>query len=228
MRFERNGCWLWSLLLVSGCAGTPLAAYNPMLREEWAEDEKAGPTIHTKIRELAEIKAAAPRLSAAEQEQYSEQLLRILRDERQTLVISQATLALAEFSTAASIEGLRLATEHRDSDVRIAACRAWQRKKSPEALHMLAETLGSDTELDVRIAAAHALQEFRDPAAISALGMALENTDPALQHRAMQSLKLISGRDLGTNVAAWKQVIDSRQLSPAEGESWASKVRNWF
>ncbi len=220
--------WILLLLLVSGCNGTPLAPFNPVIRDQWAHDEKFGPTVHTKVKELVDLQNAAAKLSPAEQEENSQLLLRIFRDEPSTQITCHAVLALAEFPTGASLEGLRLASEHSDSDVRIAACRGWQRKKSAEALEALARILGSDTDLDVRMAAADALRDFRDPQAIAALGVALDDNDPALQYRAIESLKKVSGRDLGNHASAWKQMIQDRQIEPNPNPSLADRIRAWF
>jgi len=210
------------------CAGMPLASWNPYYRSQWEHDEKIAPTYHAKIRDLVAIRSGASRLSPAEQEEYSQMLLRIFREDRNTQIASHAIAALAEFPTAASLEGLRLATEHADPEVRIAACRGWRKKDSPEALDTLARVLGSDSDLDVRLAAADELKAFRDHKALQALALALNENNPALQYRAIASLKQNTGRDLGNNVDAWRQSLQDGNLAPAQDESLVQKLRSWF
>ena len=64
----------------------------------------------------------------------------------------------------------------------------------------------ADKDVDVRLAAADALGKIKSPEAVKALAVALDDRDPALQYAGVQSLKTITGRDLGPDVQAWKQV----------------------
>jgi HEAT repeat protein len=112
--------------------------------------------------------------------------------------------------------------------VRVAACEAWSRRGGPEAVHALSKVLHGDTELDVRLAAARALGALRDRTAIPALGLALEDANPALQWRAIQSLKAVSGRDFGDNVPAWRQFVQSGAAPEREHPSLADRVRDLF
>ena len=45
----------------------------------------------------------------------------------------------------------------------------------------------------------------KDKQAIPVLARALEDGDPAVQYRAVASLKQVSGRDLGNDVNAWRE-----------------------
>jgi HEAT repeat protein len=49
------------------------------------------------------------------------------------------------------------------------------------------------------------LGELKDKDAIPVLGKALEDPDPAVQYRAVASLKKVSGRDLGNDVNVWRE-----------------------
>jgi len=215
-------------VISAGCAGMPLASWNPYYRNQWEHDEKIAPTYHAKIRDLVAIRSAAPQMTAAEQEDHSQKLLVIYREDRNTQIAAHAIAALAEFPTAASLEGLRLAVEHADQEVRMAGCRGWGRKQSPEALDTLARILGSDSDLDVRLAAADELKAYRDPKALQALGLVLGENNPALQYRAIASLKQNTGRDLGNNVDAWRQSLQDGNLAPAQNENVVQKLRSWF
>ena len=64
-----------------------------------------------------------------------------------------------------------------------------------------------DSNTDVRLAAARSIGEFSGEQAITAVAVALDDKDPALQRRVMQSLEKISGEPLGTDRAAWEQYV---------------------
>lgn len=70
---------------------------------------------------------------------------------------------------------------------------------------LLGERFLKDAELDVRLSAIRTLGSLRDKAAIPTLAKALEDPDPAVQYRAVASLKQVSGRDLGDDVNAWRE-----------------------
>ena len=52
-----------------------------------------------------------------------------------------------------------------------------------------------------------------------ALGEALADADPAMQYRAVLSLKQATGKDLGNSVDRWQQYV--------KGEQPASRPRRW-
>jgi HEAT repeat protein len=112
-----------------------------------------------------------------------------------------------------------------DRDVRIACCEAWAKRKGHDATRLLSEMLTSDTDIDVRMAAARALGDTGDPAATPALALALENPDPAMQYRAVQSLKKLTGKKYDDNVAVWREYVKGN--SPPE-PSLTSRMKNWF
>jgi HEAT repeat protein len=86
----------------------------------------------------------------------------------------------------------------------------------------LATRFQTDTDLDVRLRALKMLGELKDKEAIPVLARALEDGDPAVQYRAVASLKQVSGRDLGNDVNAWREWAadpegDKAEWSIAEG-----------
>jgi len=196
--------------------------------KEWEKDAQFGANIHTKTDELRKLAASAPDLPPAEQQRLSGELGRMIQEEKNSLLAREMVRTLAAFPTAESLEGLKAATEHSDADVRAVACEAWRRKGGQAGLDTLVKVLSSDTDLDVRIAAARELGGFRQQAAIDALGAALEDPNPALQYRCVQSLKEITGRDLGENVSAWKQFVAGGDAKASETASWSDQIRNLF
>ena len=213
----------------TGCADGPfgLARYNPVLRDEWKKDEQYGQTPHQRLEEMQEWAARAPSMPPAEQERIAGQLTQIVQNNSNTILVSQAVRTLAVVPHPAALEGLRLASNHSDANVRVVSCHAWRRRGGEEALDRLTATLNSDTDSDVRIAAARELGGFRDPKVIQALGAALEDGSPALQRRSVESLKSITGKDYGDNVAAWREFVATGEARPAAQVSWTEKLRPW-
>ncbi len=123
---------------------------------------------------------------------------------------------------------MQRAAKDTDPSVRRAACRAWGRRGGKQSVEALANTLGSDTDLDVRIAAARELASFSDPIAYQALGLALEDEDPAMKYRAVESLRRASGRDFGNNLDSWRQFAQGSDPGPDTPISVAERIRGMF
>ncbi len=218
------------LCVLAGCAEGPfgLARYNPVLVEEWRKDEKYGPTLHQRLEEMREWERQAGSLGADQEQSICVKLNELIRSDSNTLLVTQAVKTLGAIDSAQSLDALRFASTHPQPDVRVAACRAWGRKKSAEASETLANLLNSDTHLDVRIAAARELSGFPGQATIQTLAVALEDPDPALQRRCAESLETVTGKKLGSDVKAWREYIASGQAKPAEPVSIADRVYSWF
>jgi hypothetical protein len=63
---------------------------------------------------------------------------------------------------------------------------------------------------------------------VQALGIALDDADPALQHRAVQSLERVSGEDFGDSVPAWRQYVRGEPVNAPEPPSIAERFRELF
>jgi HEAT repeat protein len=220
---------LWGLCLAAccfcGCAGSPVNGL--FYSGQWKEDEKFGPTFHTRLQELSSIRADAERLSEAEQARVAQQLNQALAEDPSPLYRAEVVRVLGTLSTPTAAEGLRRAIQDDDASVRIAACQAWTNRGDQEALQVLGQVVGSDTELDVRMAATRGLANFNDPAAVSALGLALDDPNPALQHRAVQSLKEVTGEDFGNSVPDWRNFVRGEPVRRPE-PSIAERLRSLF
>jgi HEAT repeat protein len=215
-------------MAVSGCADGPfgqLTALNPYYRDQWEKDERAGPTFHTPLAELRAIRRNPTGLSPEEQRRLIPTLADIVQNSTNTIVRAEATLALAEFPAPETIPALQVAIHDEDPDVRMAACNAWGRRGGPEALDALSQTVSDDSDTDVRLAATAELAEFRDQQTVQALAVALNDKDPALQHRAVQSLKSVSGQDYGDNVPAWRDYVEGRSPVLPEPPTIAERLR---
>jgi HEAT repeat protein len=93
---------------------------------------------------------------------------------------------------------------------------------------MLGGVLTGDIDKDVRLAAARALGHTKHPTAVAALGDVLEDDDPAMQVRAVKSLRKITGEDLGNDVNRWRQYVKRELPQPDNPTSIAERLRRLF
>lgn len=217
-------------LTASGCTTEPtrrVRSWFPKTRQEWAEDERFGPTFHEQLADLKKLRDDARQMTPEDQERWAGQLGQMLEDGTNRVLRVAIVRTLGEFPTPTSAVVLRKEIEDGEVDVRIAACEAWGRIGGEQARDLLAGVIGSDTDLDVRMAATRELAAFKDQKTVQALGLALNDTDPALQHRAMQSLKRVTGRDFGNNAPAWREFVQGG--SPGlEQPTIATRLRGLF
>ena len=192
-----------------------------------AEREKYGATADQRIEELAAAAARANRGSPAEQADYTHGLSKQLLAEHDPRVRAAMLAVAADFDTPAAVAICRGALEDPEPRVRMAACEAWRKRGGPEAVSLLGARVSADADIDVRLKAVRELGALEDKAAVPALARALEDPDPAIQFRAVTSLKQVSGRDLGDDVNAWRAWAADPN---AEGTEWsiAEEFRKLF
>jgi HEAT repeat protein len=184
---------------------------------------------YERMRELRALGRTAHTANPAQRELVSGELADEIRDERDPLLRAQIVRTLAGYPTEKAAMVLRNALEDSSSEVRMAACEAWGQRGGPEAVKLLGERVGSDTNGDVRLAAARALGETRDPGAVAGLAVALEDQDPALQYRAVLSLREVTGKDFGNDVNRWQQYVKGQTPEPDSGPtSIAQRLRQIF
>ena len=209
-----------------GCMGTPI--YRMWHRNQWMADEEIRPSLHARLEELQSIRSQAGRLTDAEQAQIAANLARALADDPTPLYRAHVVRTLGELSGPEATEALRTALEDRDPRVRIEACAAWGQRGTEEAVAVLSEVLSRDSDLDVRIEAARSLGNYRTSDAIAGLGVALDDPDPALQHRAIRSLMAVTGKDFGNSIPAWRQYVRTGEVEPSAVPSLADRLRDLF
>lgn len=164
-------------------------------------------TLSQRIDSLRDLGKRAHSMSQPEQDKVSEQLVRVVQTETHPQVRVEAVRALGEFPTRTAFQGLTAASRDPRAEIRIETCHALARRGSDGALRVLTEVLNSDTDVDVRMAAVKGLSQSDKPQAVAALGSCLDDSDPALQYLAMQSLKEVTGTDHGGDVRRWKEVV---------------------
>ncbi len=214
-----------------GCAQLPAGS-------NWSSKPSASPksepskaaaagleTPSQKIKRLKQFAKSADKLPALEQDQHGAALAKEFDLEEDILVRAQILRTIARIPTSHADETLTKGLVSEQDEIRIAACEALGDRGGAEAVRQLAEVLANDPQTDVRLAAARALGESDDEAAMPALAKALEDEDPAMQHRAVLSLRRVTGKDFGDDVNAWRAYVQGEQ-PPAP--SLADRIRRWF
>ncbi len=114
--------------------------------------------------------------------------------------------------------------------MRMAACKALGSHQRPESIVVLQRVIGSDTNDQVRLTAVRSLENFRnDPTAVQALGLALEDgSGVAMQYRAMESLKKVTGKNFSGNVETWQAYVRGEPVLEPERPSYAESIKNIF
>lgn len=228
--------WLWLALallpcLGSGCADGPfhqLAAVNPWVWKKWEEDEKFGPTYHRRLTAVRGLRATVRGLNSQQKEQLTNEMAQLVQSDASPVLRGEAIAVLGELATPSAIPVLQGALSDADKDVRIAACRAWGRLSSGESLATLAQVVEKDADVDVRLVALDELGKFQDPEVVQVLGNALDDHDPAVQFRAVQSLKSATGQNYGDSVPGWRDYVQGRQPNPPPAPSFIERITGWF
>jgi HEAT repeat protein len=216
---------------LTGCGGMDLVHLGSFWEMPWNEKPDTMPGVKPPYERIAELRALATEGANAQpdrQQQISQELAEAIRKETDPIIRVEIVRALAAYPTATATAVIRAAVKDSDSEVRIAACEAWGQRGGPEACRTLGAVLSSDSDIDVRLAATRALGQTRDSAGVASLGVALEDRDPAMQLRAVESLRQITGQDLGNDVNRWRSYVKTGTPPPAEPVSIAQRLRQLF
>lgn len=114
--------------------------------------------------------------------------------------------------------------------IKIEACRALGKVGRPEDATVLAQVMSLDQLEDARIAAIEGLAHLKtsDPRIYLVLVDAMEHEDPAIRLASLETLRKLTGKDHGTEAAAWrkelKPVLDSA-ASPGSSRPAAGAVQ---
>lgn len=200
-------------LLLAACAAPGCASKG------WTWSKKKDPlaNVETPAKRVEKMKALAqraPKMPADEQERESARLVGELKQELDPAIRAHIIRTLAMFPTEGATAALSAALADPDPRVKIAACEAWGKRGGPEAAASLAEMLSDHTrpnvkeDCDVRLAATRALGDVGDQNAMAGLALALEDPNPAMQYRAVESLQKVTGKK-SSNVEAWRQAVKS-------------------
>ncbi|MBN1394593.1 MAG: HEAT repeat domain-containing protein [Pirellulales bacterium] len=179
-----------------------------------------------RIAALHELTAEAAKSSPEKRLQISDQLAHSIRSEHDPIIRVEIIRVLGSCPGPTADAVLKAALRDPDAQVRIAACESWGTRGDERAAKLLSDLLRSDIDIDVRLAAAKALGETRNPAAVEALGEALEDSDPAMQYRAVLALEKATGKDLGNDVYRWQQYVRGELSEPEP--TLAERLRRLF
>jgi HEAT repeat protein len=91
--------------------------------------------------------------------------------------------------------------------VRTDAAAALGRQGKPECVAPLAASLKDEASSDVRVVVAESLRNFRDPVAGKALVTALADPSLAVNQRAWESLRYMTGQNLDREAAQWNDYL---------------------
>ncbi|MCE9545984.1 MAG: HEAT repeat domain-containing protein [Planctomycetia bacterium] len=197
-------------------------------------DKLYGPLPAQRIETIRHMADHMERRSPDEQQRIAVDLASQIRTEGDPLVRTAILETLVTCRVPLAGQVLEAGMHDQSSDVRIACCNAWKKRGGPEAVKSLGIALSKDKNIDVRLAAASALGELHEPGVPQALAVALEDRqDPALQYRAVASLRTVTKQDLGNDVVAWRQYVQNSATQPAtspaaHGPTLAERVFPWW
>jgi hypothetical protein len=220
-----------TLPLFTGCVGGEfhgISAWNPYTRQQWAEDERMGPTFHSRMAAIRAIERSARSQGVGQQEQIIVHMTELIREDENPLIRAAAVRVLGETSSAAALSGILGAAHDEDPLVRIAASEAFGRRGDFEAAAALSNLAADDDDSEVRLAAITALGNCNEQHSVQALTLALDDSNPAIQHRAVQSLKSSTGQPLGDNIAIWRAYLHGEPSPVQPVESFAARLQRMF
>ena len=221
--------------VLGGCAGGQkilqesfLLRWVPERRDDPADLARYGPIPSAQISQLRELAEQAASREPEVQRRLAIDLAERVETEEDPLLRSEVARALGALQVTEAAEALQNAVNDGDPDVRIAVCAALGQQGGIQAAETLGTIIRSDSDFDVRLAATRALRGSREPAALEALAVALDDSDPALQFRAIQTMREISPVDYGSDVGAWRQFAQGGTPPATESEPIAGWLRRRF
>ncbi len=182
---------------------------NPYYLSEWRKDKQHGPLFEERLAEMQRLENELSGLDSVAKEEWANKLEATVREHASPEMRLQAIKCLAQIQSPTSVRALTHASSDDVLKVRLAVCDAWQLQGGTEARNMLLSIAVADEESSVRQAAIEALSSYQDPEVIRTLGTLLDDSSPAIEYSAVQSLTAITGQDYGGDRAGWKTFIDS-------------------
>jgi len=125
--------------------------------------------------------------------------------------------SLAKLRSPNSFAAIAGAATDKDPTVRVTVCRVLGHAGATQATAQLDELLMADSSLDVRLAAADALGNLPSRQAALALLEGIDDPDVALRFRCRESLKKLTGSDHSTDLAGWRQEIQTASFEQPAG-----------
>lgn len=205
----------------------PRTAPLPPGPDDAAPDRSgAEPTSDQRRAAIIAEATAARAAPADQQEAFARRLMAAVVAEHDPAIRSLIVETAGGLPTPSAIAICRGAVVDPDARVRMAACNAWMRRGGDDALQVLSQRYREDNDLGVRLRALRALGELKNKEAIPVVVTALDDPDPAVQARAVQVLRQLTGRNLGNDPQAWRKWA----ANPENKSSWniAEALRRMF
>lgn len=164
-----------------------------------------GPPPSKRIEQLRDTAGRIPSMTPAQQQTLAGELAEGYRNEADPLLRVELVRTIAKCGSPQAGETLQAAMRDSDGNVRVAACTGWAQHRGPQAVPALGEAIRKDADLEVRLAALRALGRIPGEESVAAISPALEDSDPAMQYRAVQALRELTGKDFGDDANAWRE-----------------------
>jgi hypothetical protein len=178
------------------------------------------------VAELTTAFEAARAGTEAGQVEFTRRLVSLVLVEPDPAMRAWMVELAAAFATPQSAAICSGALADPDPRVRLVACSACARRIGPAAVPLLAERVRDDADLGVRLRALRSLGAIDADAALVAVAASLDDPDPAVRTRALDVLRRRSGRDFGTDVAAWRAWAADPTARSAS--AWTDFLRRFF
>lgn len=197
------------LILTTGCIDLGKPKFeNPFNNSPPpAYKTQYGLTPNQKVDRLRQLAVDCRSMSPDQQVATTRELITTLTNESNPILRRELVRTLGGMAVPDATEGLQLALDDENEQVRIAACEAWGRRSDAQAVDMLASVLSEEEDVDVRLAASQALARRSDQSAIMHAAATLEDRDPAIQLATMESLRAATGVSIGDNIDEWKTYL---------------------
>jgi hypothetical protein len=195
-----------------GCAEGPFwraGKMTPWAQKQWAAEEQIADSLFARKRKMTESVDAAIGGPLEDQQRVAQELAEVLYRDHVLLLRIHSVKLLGQLDCPAAVKALVDASQDHTSDIRIEAIKAWGNLPPDTAIPHLQQMIGSDTDIDVRLAATRTLGNFSGQKAVSAIALALDDRNPALQLRAAESLGRVTGEQFGRDISAWQQYVQN-------------------
>lgn len=217
-------CLVFLSVPALGCHDGPLYALkrvNPVYVHQWKKDEALGITDHRRHEELQKLASSIHRYSADEQAKWLLHLQAIMENDPSAEMRHLAVRAAEKVAGADAFALIEEGLEDENLKVRLAACEVLGNRPEPAAVTRLATAAGSSVDADVRQAAVRALRRHNGEQVTAALKIALADSNPAIRHTAMDSLRAITGQELGNRPDAWLAYLNGENVESVEGNRFS-------
>lgn len=212
--------WLFRAVCLAAFPGCQTPFVPP-----WSESVEVGPnpleTARLSPDPRAQVKALqllaqqAGGYNQADQAQIVGELAALFNQEKNPYLKVEIIRTLNRYPLPRVEEVLAGALTDSHQEVRVETVRAWTDRRSPHSVGALIRAYESEDNLDVRLEALRGLGVLGGDPAVNTLAQALQNSDPAIQFRAVQSLEQATKLPYGNNIAAWKAHFEGRPVPPA-------------